>query len=134
MDEELLTVNRLEYGIIEFVPRSNSRGTVDAFFRSLSGAMQGQPLDQTFRFLIDMSKGEMPQFAYFIGKNRAWVAANPHIPPNRAAILLPPTSPFRSFILTLMTSVMRGARNPLTISVFASHEREQAIFWLLEDS
>lgn len=133
MDEEHVAVNRLEHGIVEFLPLTHERATVDAFFRLLSQAMEGHPQDQTFRFIVDASKSAMPPFAYFIGKNRAWVAANPHIPPNRAAILLPSTTPFRSFIRNLLVSLMRGARNPLTISAFAPQERDKAIFWLLEE-
>lgn len=134
MDEEHFAVKRLENGIVVFVPLSQGRATVDAFFRLLSQAMEGYPLEQTFRYLVDASKAEMPPFAYFIGKNRAWVAANPHIPPNRAAILLPPSTPFRSFILNLVISLMRGARKPLKLAVFAPDEREKAIAWLLEDA
>lgn len=133
MDEEHIAVKRLENGVVEFVPLTASRHAVDAFFRLLSKAMEGHPQNQTFRYIVDTSKAKLPPFAYFIAKNRVWVAANPHIPPTRAALLLPSGTPFRSFIISLAVNLMNWARNPLKIAIFASDERDKAIFWLMDD-
>lgn len=133
MDEQHISIKQHENGVYEFVTLTNSRATIDAMFDALTAAMDGFPANQTFRYLIDASKNEMPPFAYFIERNRAWVEANPDIAPSKAVLLLPKTNPFRSLIHSLAPVIVRGAKSPFDISIFAPEERDNAIFWLLAD-
>ena len=128
---ELIRYHKLENSIYEFIPLVDSRATVDAFFAAMSEVVANEPNAKSWLFLVDMSKNDMPPFAYFIEKNRAWVAANPGIAQTKLALLLPGNNPFRSLIFSLAPVIMRIAQSPLKISIFEPKDRENAQFWLL---
>lgn len=128
---DLIRYQKLDNGIYEFVTMADNRAMVDAFFAAMSEIVATDPNAKSWLCLIDMSKNDMPPFAHFIEKNKAFVAAHPDIAQTKLALLLPGNNPFRSLIFSLTPVIMRMARSPLNVAIFEPKDRENAQFWLL---
>jgi len=119
------TCSRLENGIYCFKFLANGRPTIDAFITQVERIYIENPDEPLLRFLIDTNNCQV-SVSYFLQRSGEMRKRNPAAPHERSAVLVDDSA-----LYSIISSMVRLLRVPITTRQFNASQRTQAIQWLL---
>jgi hypothetical protein len=124
-DNPYCTCVRLDNGIYSFTFLANGRPTIDAFIAQIERLYVQDASEPLLRFLVD-TNGCQVSVSYFLQRSGEMRKRHPNAPHERSAVLVDDSA-----LYSIISSMVRLLRVPITTRQFNRDQRDAAVAWLL---